>query len=235
MYIYNQIMIPTVSNLSSEEIELFVEFTTNFTRSPNTDLSRQCEAASTPFLMSTLYKCGQITWQSYPYHTCSFIVLPGLSAHTCILGFRRCSCTRGWGVGSLLGREGLGHKEHWSGTQPRPWHSPAQRQVTWPWSPTTLGKNQNIRSKYSTKKQGAWLSFWIWKVRKHTYLWVQELRAAIASEILVPRIVCMCMYLCKGWRSAQRNSPYCFDIIGGFWIHIYVMYVMLLTSKCDLH
>ena len=44
----------TVSNLSSEEIEMFVECTTNCTRSPNTDLSRQCEAASTPFLMSTL-------------------------------------------------------------------------------------------------------------------------------------------------------------------------------------
>ena len=69
MYIYNQNLIPTVSNLSSEEIELFVEFTTNFTLSPNTDLSRQCEAASTPFLMSTLYMCGQITWHSYPYHT----------------------------------------------------------------------------------------------------------------------------------------------------------------------
>ena len=31
----------TVSNLSSEEIEMFVECTTNWTRSPNTDLSRQ--------------------------------------------------------------------------------------------------------------------------------------------------------------------------------------------------
>ena len=54
----------TVTNLSSEEIEVFVEWIKNFTLSPNTDLSRQCEAASTPFLMSTLYKCGQITWHT---------------------------------------------------------------------------------------------------------------------------------------------------------------------------
>ena len=36
-------------------MEVFDVSTLNLTRSPNTDLSRQWEAASTPFLMSTLY------------------------------------------------------------------------------------------------------------------------------------------------------------------------------------
>ena len=56
-------IILTVSNLSSDAIEVFVGLTKNFTRSPNTDLSRQCEAASTPFLMSTLYKFYEKTFQ----------------------------------------------------------------------------------------------------------------------------------------------------------------------------
>ena len=162
----------TVSNLSSEEIEMFVEWIKNFTLSPNTDLSRQCEAASTPFLMSTLYKCGQITWHtSSHFNYVQLNFLPELFVHTCILGSRICSYTRGWGVGSLLGREGSGHKEHWSGTRPRPSHFPAPWQGTWPWSPTTLGtswlSDQTtlssrawIISKIFNKDPG-WSKFWL--------------------------------------------------------------------------
>lgn len=47
-----------VLNLSSEVMEelVWLLLTTKETLSPSTDLSRQCEAASTPFLMSTLHE-----------------------------------------------------------------------------------------------------------------------------------------------------------------------------------
>ena len=75
-----------VLNLSSEVMDelVWLLLTTKETLSPSTDLSRQCEAASTPFLMSTLHE------------GCSCYLLQlRVSPLTCISGCRRCSCTRG--------------------------------------------------------------------------------------------------------------------------------------------